>query len=270
MRYAKGSRVITADGDIPLLRQVRNMRFVSHRQLYELLQAEASAPSRSTFNWRVRRLLATGHIYRVEDVSWQGFAVYSITSLGLIQLESQGDFAVALHSRSRHLPHRMQVFHALELNAIRVILVRNRLLAGWQSEVEISSWNMIATAPFQKDYDAIVKVRSGNDMLEFALEYERSLKASSRYARIRAALELERQIPCVLYLTASPDLTVALVYQLTPLSKPLAFATARAFREHLLATPVSVDSSSAMLTLERFLRQAAIACRQFPVDGYLR
>jgi hypothetical protein len=50
-------------------------------------------------------------------------------------------------------------------------------------------------------------------LLEFALEYERSLKASKEYARIRAALECERRIGCVLYLTASPDLTVALVYQ---------------------------------------------------------
>jgi hypothetical protein len=72
--------------------------------------------------------------------------------------------------------------------------------------------------------------------------------------RIRAALECERRIGCVLYLTASPDLTVALVYQLTPLSKPLAFATARSFREHLLATTVRVDGASSTLTLDNFLR----------------
>ena len=30
MRYAKGSLVVTAQGDIPLLRQVRNSRFISH------------------------------------------------------------------------------------------------------------------------------------------------------------------------------------------------------------------------------------------------
>jgi len=257
MRYVKGSLVITPGGDIPLLRQVRNMRFVGHRQLYELLESEAFVTCRTTFNWRVRRLLATGYISRIEGVAWRGSPVYSITPDGLIELESHGDFAIALHSRSRHMPHRMQVFHALELNAIRLALARNRLLAGWLSEIEIASSNMVSVAPFQKDYDAVVRVRSGNDTFEFALEYERSLKANRQYARIRAALECERRISSVLYLTASPDLTVALLYQLTPLSKPLAFATARSFREHLLATRVSVDSGNAMLTLDNFLRRAA-------------
>src|SRR5436305_1637631 len=38
MRYPKGSVVISGAGDIPLLRMVRNCRFVSHQQLFELLQ----------------------------------------------------------------------------------------------------------------------------------------------------------------------------------------------------------------------------------------
>ena len=256
MRYAKGSMVITAEGDIPVLRQVRNSRFVSHRQLYELLLGNGHISCRSTFNWRIRRLLASGRVSRTA-VDWQGSAVYSITSTGLLELESQGDFAVALHSRSRHMPHPMQVFHALELNAIRLALARNRLLVAWQSEVEIASSNMVSTAPYQKDYDAVVKVRSGTQILEFALEYERFLKASRHYARIRAALECERHVPSVVYLTASPDLTVALVYQLTPIAKPVAFATARCFREHLLATPVSSDASGTLRTLERFLQQSS-------------
>ncbi len=257
MRYAKGTLVIGSDCDIPLLREVRNMRFISHGQLYELLKNEGFASLRATFNWRVRRLLDAGYISRVQGVAWRGSPVYSITPHGLLELESRGEFSIALHSGTRHMPHPRQVFHALELNAIRLALARNRLLAGWQSEIEITSCNLVSAAPFQKDYDAVVKVRSGNDTLEFALEYERSLKARKEYARIRAALECERRIGCVLYLTSSPDLMVALVYQLAPLSKPLAFATARSFREHLLATPVSVDGGNSMLTLDYFLRSAS-------------
>jgi hypothetical protein len=41
------------------------------------------------------------------------------------------------------------------------------------------------------------------------------------------------------------------------LAKPLAFATARSFREHLLATHVSVDGGNSMLTLDNFLRRSA-------------
>jgi hypothetical protein len=254
MRYTKGSFVITAERDIPLLRQVRNSRFVGHQQLFELLQCDAVASCRSTFNWRVQRLLKTRHIERLESVSWQGSPVYSITQNGLVELESQGEFAIALHSRTRQMPDRAQVFHALELNAIRLSLARNGLLVSWQSEVEISSTNMVSAVPYQKDYDAVVKMWVRNEVREFALEYERSLKSSKQYERVRAALEADRQIGCVLYLTAHPALLLALLHQLTPISKRLGFATARSFREELLAASITTDANRAMTTLGEFLQ----------------
>lgn len=256
MRYAKGSFVITPERDIPLLRQVRNSRFVAHQQLFELLQHEAVASCRSTFNWRIQRLLKTRHIERLESVSWQGSPVYSVTQNGLVELESQGEFAIALHSGTRQMPDRMQVFHALELNAIRLSMARNGLLVSWQSEVEIGSTNMVSAVPYQKDYDAVVKVWIGSEVREFALEYERSLKSAKQYEKIRAALEAERQIECVLYLTADHVLLLALLHQLTPLSKRLGFATARSFREQLLAAPVTTDSNRAMITAGEFLQFA--------------
>jgi hypothetical protein len=256
MRYPKGTFVITAERDIPLLRQVRNSRFVGHQQLFELLQCDAVASCRSTFNWRVQRLLKTRHIERLEAVSWQGSPVYSITQNGLVELESQGEFAIALHSRTRQMPDRTQVFHALELNAIRLALARNSLLVSWQSEVEISSTNMVSGAPYQKDYDAIVKVWVGNEVREFALEYERSLKSARQYEKVRAALEAERQIGCVLYLTADPDLLLAILYQLTPVSKRIGFLTSRSFREQLLTASVTTDANRAMVTLREFLQYA--------------
>jgi hypothetical protein len=256
VRYAKGSLVITRGGDIPLLRQIRNSRFVSHRQLFELMQYDGLVPCRSTFNWRIQRLLKTRHIERLEAISWRGSPIYSITQDGLVELESQGEFAIALHSRTRQMPDRAQVFHALELNAIRMVLSRHALLIHWRSEIEISSTNMVSGTPYQKDYDAIVKVWAGNEVREFALEYERSLKSAKQYEKVRAALENERQIACVLYLTVSPDLLLALLYQLLPLSKPVAFATAHAFGEQLLTTPVTTDPNRAMAPFETFLRYA--------------
>ena len=62
MRYAKGGLVINPERDIPLLRQVRNSRFVSHNQLFELMKFGGSDRSRDSFNWRVRRLLKSAHI----------------------------------------------------------------------------------------------------------------------------------------------------------------------------------------------------------------
>jgi hypothetical protein len=48
MRYPKGSVVITGAKDVPLLRMVRNCRFVGHQQLFELLQHEAVESSRES------------------------------------------------------------------------------------------------------------------------------------------------------------------------------------------------------------------------------
>jgi hypothetical protein len=256
MRYAKGTFVITSERDIPLLRQVRNSRFVAHQQLFELLHHDAAASCRSTFNWRVQRLLKTGHIARLQSVAWQGSPVYSITPNGLVELESQGEFAIALHSRTRRMPDHAQVFHALELNAIRLALARNGLLVSWQSEVEISSTNMVSGTPYQKDYDAIVKVWVYNEPREFALEYERCLKSAKQYEMIRAALEAERQIGCILYLAADAAVLLALLHQLTPVSQHLGFATARSFRQQLLATSVTTDVNRALVPLEQFLQFA--------------
>ena len=62
MRYAKGSLVISEERDIPLLRQVRNSRFVSHDQLFEFMKFGGVDHCRNSFNWRVKRLLKYGQL----------------------------------------------------------------------------------------------------------------------------------------------------------------------------------------------------------------
>ena len=83
MRYAKGGLVINPERDIPLLRQVRNSRFVSHSQLFELMKFGGSDRSRDSFNWRVRRLAKSGHISICGGIFCAGSAVYRITKEGL-------------------------------------------------------------------------------------------------------------------------------------------------------------------------------------------
>jgi hypothetical protein len=177
-----------------------------------------------------------------------------VTQNGLLELESQGDFAIALHSRTRHMPHRLQVFHALELNAIRLALARSSLLVSWRSDIEISSMNMISAAPYQKDYDAIVRIWLGDEIREFALEYERSLKSAKQYARVRAALEAERQVASILYLTVDPALLLPLTFQLLPASRPIGFLTSRSFKQELLSAMVTTDAYGSCIRLEEFLR----------------
>jgi hypothetical protein len=112
------------------------------------------------------------------------------------------------------------------------------VLAGWHSEVEVASFNTISRSPYQKDYDAIVDVWIGERRACFALEYERSLKSSKQYERVRRALECERQVGCVLYLTSGVEILVHLMHAFESVNMTLAFANAPDFTQLLLDTTV--------------------------------
>lgn len=252
MRYAKGSLVISQERDIPLLRQVRNSRFVSHEQLFEFMKLGGFDHDRDSFNWRLRRLRSASHLEVCADVTGAGSAVYRITRNGLTLLEHFGEFAIVLNSNTEHLPHFAQVFHALELNGIHLSLARKNLVAGWQSEVEVASFNTISQVPFKKDYDAIVDIWLEDRRARFALEYERSLKSQKHYQRIRAALEAECAIDCILYLASGGDLLVPLVQEFGCIQKRIAFANASSFRHDLLDTTV-IGPGSATLPFRELL-----------------
>ena len=238
MRYVKNSVVIQAERDIPLLRQLRNSKFASHSQLFELMRFGGSECSRDSFGWRVRRLLKAGFLSICEGALGGESEVYRITREGIALLEHHGQFTTVLHSKTEHLPHASQVFHSLELNRIQLALASENLLANWQSEIEIASFNTISCSPYQKDYDAIVDVWVGEKRARFALEYERCLKSYRQYDRIRAALQAERHVGWVLFLTSGMEVLVHLVHELNSVSSKLAFANARDFEQMLLETRV--------------------------------
>jgi hypothetical protein len=254
MRYAKGTVAVSLNRDIPLLAQVRNSKFITHQQLFELMQAGRYECSRQSFNWRMQRLLQSDYVSICEGNFGTGVVVYRITKDGLVQLENHGQFAVILNSATQHLPHLSQAHHALELNAIRLALVRADLLAGWQSDVETSSSNTISPGPLKKDYDAIVDVWNGGQLARFALEYERTLKSARQYEKIRAALENENQVGCVLYLTAGFEIVLHLAHELSGIPMRLAFATVSAFRHHLLDTSVILHPNQPEVIFKQLLR----------------
>lgn len=240
MRYLKDSVVIQAERDIPLLRQARNVKFISHHQLFELMVFARLERSRESFNWRVQRLVKAGWLATLDGNFGVGSTVYRITREGIALLEYQGQFATVLHSNTRHLPHPSQVFHSLALNRIQLALARTGLLAGWLSEIEVASLNTISNAPYQKDYDAIVDVWSEGRKLRFAIEYEHTLKSYGKYERIRTALAAERQVGCILYLTSGTEVMLHLIAELQAVPKLLAFANARDFEQLTLETMVAV------------------------------
>src|SRR5260370_9011982 len=105
MRYAKGTLAISSSRDIPLLLQVRNSRFVTHQQLFEVMQLPASEYSRGSFNWRIQRLLASNYLSICHGNFAYGATVYRITRPGLLPLERHAHFAPELNSGPPHIPH---------------------------------------------------------------------------------------------------------------------------------------------------------------------
>ena len=238
MRYVKDSVVIQPERDIPLIRQVRNSKFASHSQLFELMTFRGYECSCDSFGWRVRRLLKAGFLSICQGAFGAESLVYRITREGIALLEHHGQFTTVLHSKTEHLPHISQVFHSLQLNRIQLALARQNLLANWQSEIEIASFNTISCTPYEKDYDAIVDVWLGEKTARFALEYERCLKSYRHYDHIRVALQAERQVGWILFLTSGMEVLVHLVHELNPVANKLAFANARDFEQMLLDTRV--------------------------------
>jgi hypothetical protein len=254
MRYAQGTVAVSLSRDIPLLVQVRNAKFITHKQLFELMQSGGYECSRQSFNWRMKRLLRFNYISICEGNFGTGALVYRITKDGLVQLENHGQFAVILNSATQHLPHPSQAYHALELTSIRLALGRANLLASWQSDVETASSNIVLPGPLAKDYDAIVDVWNGDQMARFALEYERTLKSARQYGKVREALEIESNVGCVLYLTAGFEIALHLAHELSGIPRRLAFATAQAFRHRLLDTPVILQPEQPQIIFKQLLR----------------
>ena len=60
MRFQKGCIEINTIKDVPLLRQVLHCQLVTHEQLWRFMRLGLYEFQRSSFNWRVRRLVESG------------------------------------------------------------------------------------------------------------------------------------------------------------------------------------------------------------------
>src|SRR4051812_4940833 len=90
MRYFKNSVVVQPERDIPLLRQVRNSKFVSHDQLFELMRFAGSESCRDSFGWRVRRLVKVGFLSTWAGVFGAEGTVYRVRREGIFLLDHHG------------------------------------------------------------------------------------------------------------------------------------------------------------------------------------
>jgi hypothetical protein len=202
MRYRSGSVNLSPLEDDPILWQVMQSRYISHEQLWKCVCLRNSITPRSTFNWRISRLVKHGLLRRLNIPSAGPSAVYFVRRPGLEYLASRGE-CVADFDWTVRRPEDAglgAILHSLGLNDIYLRLKGTGALCGWRWETEIRAHNELTVVPYRKDYDAIVSVYLAEREIKFALEYERMAKSGSRYASIRKLIEAEKHVNLFLYL----------------------------------------------------------------------
>jgi len=229
MRYRKGSIAISGEFDIPLLLLIRNSGYITHQQLIALSGHDQSASKYSTFLWRIGRLLAGGFV-TLHDRRIEGRKVYSVTHTGLIELESFGHSLASLNSQTQVICHPSKMMHCLELNAVRLAMLRHGIAEEWLNDVEVCAENLMADDQYVKDYDAIAVVNVGGRSLTCAVEYERSNKSVARYSEIRSILSDEYKVDTILYVLRDAKGLVAIARHLACAHPRILFVTAAALR----------------------------------------
>src|SRR2546428_8235699 len=200
MAYPAGYIELNDKRDVPLLKEVLHAGYVTHVQLFELMQFRGAESCREAFNWRVRRLVIHEFLLRHELPGFRRNFVYSLRSNGAIHLTGHGESCAGM--MTGFVPRRdaPRVAHSVDVTAIRLHLLRAGLLKEWLSEVDIRSRNDLTGYGYAKDYDSIMTLAVCDREVKVALEYERQPKARQRYNEIRAVIERERRVSRFLYL----------------------------------------------------------------------
>lgn len=240
MRYAKGSIQLNQAHDYPLLRQVVRSGFVTHDQLYGLMQLSHHEWNRHSFTWRLRRLVKHRLVVResVPRVTG-GQLVYSIGDSGAMLLQAAGEYCLMGPRPEDRAEDGAAVLHALEVNEIHLTLLRSGLAFRWIPVTEIRSQNELTTFGYAKDYDAVVEIMCTKGSLKFGLEYERSAKAERQYRLIAERITQERHLGHVLYLFPNRDLADYVARFFTQTVPRVYFGLVQDWHAQVLEMPVT-------------------------------
>jgi hypothetical protein len=203
MRYPKGSLDLSITHDYPLLRQIARSRFVTRNQLFEFTRALTDNHSRSSFNWRLRRLGEHGLVFRHTLASIGGQYVYSISPSGADYLLGKGENAGMCVEDDRQKNIELRAQHSIDLNDIQLSLLHAGILVRWVPEIEIRSENELLRCAYAKEYDAMVTMRLEAGNVTVGLEYERTPKMERDYDVIAAKMKDERYLNQFIYLTST-------------------------------------------------------------------
>jgi len=187
---------------------VADSRYATHLQLLEFADLDGFEFRRRVFNWRAQRLVRHGLLRKQIVPYLNGEALYSISRPGIEALERMGTYYLGANVERERDPSEFQIPHALELNNIRLTLLRTGTLFSWIPESFIRVLNLSPAHAYAKVYDGIAKVFFDGEFAEFAVEYERTLKSLPKYKKIREAIESETRLNAFLYLVPSWHLLI--------------------------------------------------------------
>jgi hypothetical protein len=179
-----------------------------------------------------------------------GEALYSITGRGIQALEQLGVHYLGANLEREKEAHEFQIPHALELNSIRIALMRTPEFGRWTPECYIRVLSLSPATAYAKIYDAIVRVHLIGDSIEVAIEYERTLKSQAKYEKIRDAIESEKRLNVFLYLVPDFELLYSLSNIFQGTKRLVYFGLTREFKKQVFEAPFRTD-----IRKERSLRE---------------
>jgi hypothetical protein len=98
--------------------------------------------------------------------------------------------------------------------------------------------NLSPATAYAKVYDGIANVRVDHGFVDFAVEYERTLKIPAKYEKIRKAIESEKRVQAFVYLVPSYDLLHGLMEAFWGAKQLLVFGLVDEFKKEQLGTRV--------------------------------
>jgi hypothetical protein len=259
MRYQKGSIGLNDFRDKPILSFVAESRYIVHSQLWKFSRTAFAEFNRHVFNWRIRRLVRAGLVRKQSPTFLDGEALYSITGQGIQALEQLGVYYLGANLDRQKELHEFQIPHALEVNAIRLALMRTREFSSWIPESFIRVLNLSPATAYAKVYDGIAKVDIIGGRIEFAVEYERTLKSQAKYEKIREVIESEKRLNVFLYLLPSYELLSSLRHEFWRTKRQVLFGLVDEFKESVFQAPLTTAMYDRTSLQDALIKACALA-----------
>lgn len=200
----------SADLSVALLRLIAESTYIDQVHIFGLVSAYGVERTKSPVHRALQKMVRNGLILRTPGDGVYHGVVYSITQHGLSVLEHSGNGFACVSSDTEVLHIPTQILHHLVLNKLRIKL--RPVLGKWRGDREVRSLQILGKTDYAKDYDAVVQVNNGVRVVEFGIEYERTLKAPARYAELANVMKRERKLSAILYLTDNDDYYTSLAW----------------------------------------------------------